>query len=62
MFHARLVAVHLTVYIATNIKSKYIRWFKVYFSNDEILFQLPKFPEFFIDPKSSNKREHCSQR
>ena len=34
----RLVAVRLTVYIAANIKSKYLRLFYLNLSNDEILF------------------------
>ena len=34
----RLVAVRLTVYIAANIKSKYLRLYYLNLSNDEILF------------------------
>ena len=34
----RLIAVRLTVYIAANITSKYLRLFHLNLSNDEILF------------------------
>ena len=34
----RFVAVRLTVYIAANIKSKYLRLYYLNLSNDEILF------------------------
>ena len=46
----RLVAVRLTVYIAANIKSKYLRLFYLNLSNDEISFYLQKFQILFIDP------------